>query len=386
MCRIPTYSPAGVYQSAVVIILAALSIPPVHADSPFAVRVVEYAPAPGQFVNVPEFNDPSRALGAPVGGGTAAADNSSVVSLGGFGGYIVLAFDRTVTDHPLNPMGLDAIVFSNSFWAGGNPQRRWAECATIEIALDRNGNGLPDEDQWYLIPGSHIVDPFVQFTQQTWDDNIADATFPPALSSWLPPGRTGAWTTSAYMLQSKVFGQAIVQNPDYPLMSEGIFGYAGYSPTLRLGDMSGNNLVVDHEITPEAFYIVPDNPFEVGITPGSGGGDAFDMAWAIDPATGEPANLHGFDFIRLTNGVNFVQLPFGEWSPEIDAVAIVRPDFMGDADGNGLIDLRDIQVLQTCLADAPTDGATCSAFVSGDGVAPDFWDALFVIERMTGPN
>ncbi|MFQ5492135.1 MAG: hypothetical protein ACE5GE_15570, partial [Phycisphaerae bacterium] len=81
----------------------------VSAQDPFAVAVVEFAPAPGQFVQNAQFDDPTRALGPPVGGGEAAADNTSVVSLGGFGGYIVLGFDHTVTDDAANPWGVDAI-------------------------------------------------------------------------------------------------------------------------------------------------------------------------------------------------------------------------------------------------------------------------------------
>ena len=59
-------------------------------ESPFAWSVVDYAPAPGQYVNDPSFNDPTRALGAPHGGGTFVADNSSVASLGGFAAMKVL--------------------------------------------------------------------------------------------------------------------------------------------------------------------------------------------------------------------------------------------------------------------------------------------------------
>src|SRR5690606_28851422 len=57
------------------------------------------------------------------------------------------------TNDPLNPMGLDCIVYGNSFWTGGDPHRKWIEPALIEISQDVNGNGLAD-DPWYVIPGS----------------------------------------------------------------------------------------------------------------------------------------------------------------------------------------------------------------------------------------
>lgn len=294
------------------------------AADPFATTVIEYAPAPGQFVNVSEFDDPAEALGPPAGGGTANADNSSQVSLGGFGGSITLGFDHTVMDDAANPRGLDAIVFGNAFWSGGNHNRHWAECAYIEISRDVNGNALAD-DPWYLITGSHIFDPANQIETQTWDDDTADATNPPVNPLWIPPGESGVWQTTAFHLPSDVFGGPVVLNPNgLSATAEGIVGYADYSPTLLLGDLDADNVVDDLVVGPATFYTVPDDPFTAGVSPGSGGGDAFDIAWAVDAETFAPAALDGFDFIRLTNGVNALDPFLGEMSPEIDAVADVE--------------------------------------------------------------
>jgi len=308
----------------VCLMLWALPAIPSAAQSAFATAVVSHDPAPGQFVNDPLFCDPTRALGRPYGGGFTDSGNSSLVSLGGFGGSIVLAFDHTVRDDPANPFGLDAIVYGNSLYVGGTPNRRWAECGIIEISRDVNSNGLAD-DPWYLIPGSHISDPINQYEVQTWDDDVSDPTFPPHDASWIPPGRSGTWSTAGYRLPPQVFETIVVTNPNGPTATEeGIFGYADYTPTLKLGDMNGDNVIDDPTALPEVFYTRPDNPFVVGLTPGCGGGDAFDIAWAIDPATGEPAGLDGFDFIRITVGVNRVILdtspPLNELSTEIDAV------------------------------------------------------------------
>ncbi len=274
----------------------------------------------------PAFNDPTRALGPPTGGGTLDGNNTKAVTLGGFGGSITLAFDHTVRDDPHNPRGLDFIVFGNAFWPGNDPNQRWAEPATIEISLDVNRNGLAD-DPWYLIPGTHLPDPPAAWQLQTWDDNTSDNTFPPAFESWIPPGETGVWQTFAFRLPADPFESSIVlENPNGPFATdEGIFGYADCSPTLILGDLDADNTIDDATITPEQFYTTPDDPFTVGIDPGSGGGDAFDIAWAVDPATGQPANLRGFDFIRITNATNIILGPFGERSAEVCAVADVAP-------------------------------------------------------------
>lgn len=300
----------------------------------FAARVLDYSPAPGQFVRHPALSDPARALGPPIGGGTLDGDDTKVVTLGGFGGSITLGFDRRVMNDPKNPMGLDFIVFGNAFWVGGDPNRRWAEAATVEISLDANGNGIPD-DPWFVMPGSHLaLPPAAHLDWQTWDDDVADPTWPPHHSSWLPFGASGTWTTWAYRPPPAVFEGAspVLDNPNGPWATEeGAWGYADLSPTLVLGDLTGNNVIDDPTITPERFYTIPDDPFEVGVTPGSGGGDAFDIAWAVDPATGLPAMLPGFDFIRITTACNVVRPPFGESSAEIGGVAIVRPAANGGA-------------------------------------------------------
>ncbi len=361
---------------------------PTRADEPFASAMIDYSPAPGQFVNDDNFNDPSVALGPPAAGGFDVPGVSSLVTLGGFGGSITLAFTATVEDHPLNPFGMDAVVFGNAFFLGSNPDVHWAECATIEISLDANGNGLPDgppEEPWQLIPGSHIGDPAGQFTVVTWDDDIADDTYPPEDASWIPPGYSGTWTTQAHALPVDLFGPPAVTNPSEDSEVEGIFGYAEYSPTLKLGDLDGDNVVDDPDVAPEDFYTVADDPLTVGITPGSGGGDAFDIAWAIDPTTGTPARLTGFDFIRLTSAVNAVSELFGEKSPEIDAVADVSPDPFGDFDEDGDIDLLDAAGLQTCFSPEGALNPGCGSFDrNGDDVV-DLTDAAICLGRMTGP-
>lgn len=343
--------------------------------SPFATEVIEYAPAPGQLVNNALFNDATRALGPPLGGGTLAANNDSLVSLGGFGGSITLGFDHRVMDHAANPLGMDFIVFGNAFWVGGNPQRRWAEAGHVEISRDDNGNGLAD-DAWYLIPGSHIDDPAAQFEEQTWDDD-PNTPAPPANIGWWPAGASSPMTTSAYRLPA-LFEAIVVDNPEAPdpfdpssTTIEGVFGYADVCPTLILGDFNADNDTDDPEddplIAPERFYTVPDDPVVVGVVVGGGGGDAFDIAWAIDAATGAAADLDGFDFIRITVAVNSVDPLLGEKSAEIDAVADVIPAMSADLDGDGDVDLADFAAFARCFGGAGSPPpASCPLDVDAD--------------------
>ena len=314
------------------------------AQSPFATRVVEYAPAPGQFVQSSQYNDPSRALGPPgMAGGLSAGDNAKVVTLGGFGGTITLGFDHSIWANPHNPMGLDFIVFGNAFFVGGDVNRRWAESGVVEVSRDDNHNGLAD-DAWYLIPGSHLATtpptpppPPPLRTTVMWDSAMLNP-------AWVPPGRSGAWTTSGYLLPASPFGSnPLLQNTGGGA-SEQVWGYADLAPTLLLGDTTASNVVDDPDADPARFYTVPDDPMTVGITPGSGGGSAFAIGWAVDEPTGLPVSppLDRIDFVRITTGVHGTTSLLGEVSTEVSAVADVRARYTADWDRNGLLEVADI--------------------------------------------
>lgn len=321
-----------------------------------------YLPAPGYWLGDEMFNKPEKALGAPLGGGTGTPNNNSVVSLGGFGGQIVLAFDHDVEDNPANHLGLDAIVFSNAFYYGGllYINYHWSEPATIEIMPEMNDNNTPGDDPceiWFVIPGSNLPDGSSWRTRH-WDSND---DFYPQFYGW-----PDDYNTAAFELfpNYKVFDPLLLLvNPNIEDSDpcndnlEGFWGYAEYSPTLILGDRNVDDFNDSFGDCPdmpaELFYTIPDNPFVVGIDAGSGGGDAFDIAWAVDPCTWQPANLQSFRYIRLTTAVDRYGF-YSELSPEIDAVADVRP--YGDINGDNIVDYIDLDLLsQAWLSEWPQE-------------------------------
>ena len=92
----------------------------------------------------------------------------------------------------------------------------------------------------------------------------------------------------------------------------------------------------------------------------------------------------GFDFIRITNGVDALQGLFGEMSPEIDAVADVAPDPFGDWGGDGDIDLIDTAGLQRCFQKLVLINPECAVFDRDDDDFVGADDAAAFLERMTG--
>lgn len=321
----------------------------------FASEVVGYSPAPGQFVNNPALNDPTAALGAPTGGLPGEPVTTDVVTLGGFGGSITLKIAQTVWDEPCNPFGVDAIVFGNALYVSNDPRRRFAEAAHVEISYDANGNGLAD-DAWYVIRGSSLAPvPLDSFRTQAWDNDPGTPT-PPSNALWYPNSVLGpSFDTNAYELPPAFASNVIVLPPQ--ATEEAIWGYADFTPTLGLP--SGAD--------PTVFYSSPDDPLTIGITPGSAGGDGIDIAWAVDPTTGAPANLPGFDFIRITTAVDTVIGPLGEVSAEIAGVARVRPTVLltGDANGDGTVDFAD---LNAALSSFGQSGVGIVGDVDCDGV------------------
>ncbi|OJR83509.1 PKD domain-containing protein, partial [Escherichia coli] len=114
-------------------------------------KVLDFLPAPGQFVNdLPKYEKGDtqeimnqKALKAISG------DKLSMVSLGGFGGYIVMGFDHTI---PNKDGRRDFVVLGNAFKNSSEP-------GIIMVAFDKNKNGKPDEDEWYEIAGSEYKNP-----------------------------------------------------------------------------------------------------------------------------------------------------------------------------------------------------------------------------------
>lgn len=119
--------------------------PPGGKATPYVTQVFDYRPAVGQFVNeLPEYEEGDtqetmnrKALEA------IGNNNQGMVSLGGFGGYIVVGFDHTIE----NKAGLcDFRVQGNAFYANGQSEYGSSEPGVIEVSFDANGNGLPDDD------------------------------------------------------------------------------------------------------------------------------------------------------------------------------------------------------------------------------------------------
>lgn len=105
--------------------------------------ILEYTPAPGQFINgtMAGFDHVASEADALRYAADRLASNNWV-SLGGWGGRIVAAFAEPVP----NTGGYDLYVKGNQFDTSSEPGIVW-------VSQDANGDGAPN-DTWYELRGS----------------------------------------------------------------------------------------------------------------------------------------------------------------------------------------------------------------------------------------
>ncbi len=208
------------HPSLIFLALASAFAAPALAADPWADRVVEYVPGtgvPSLFGSSPPiyFDQPTAALGEPTRqsvafGGyvvspfSAPTDPSEVVSLGD-GGRVTVAFDEPVTDDPLNPYGIDLIVFGNAFFLTSDFN---FDAGTTISGVDREGGLIEISDdgvQWRPVTGLDADGPFptngyadtTDFFPSTPGGVLSDFTLPvdPTLD---PTGLGAAEIVAAY--------------------------------------------------------------------------------------------------------------------------------------------------------------------------------------------
>lgn len=264
---------------------------------PAADRVLEFLPAPGQFVN-------EKDMAGYTGQKTFEearlyAENrlkkGEFVSLGNFGGYVILAFDHSVE----NKGGYDFSIPGNQFEGSNEPGVVW-------VMQDVNGNGKPD-DEWYELRGSETGN---EWTTQEY-----------AVTYYRPGGpRQGVkWTDNLNRSgQVAYLEQFHPQDYYYPLWLEEE-SHTYYGTGLRQnttqdpgGDWSNNSF--------EWGYV--DNAGSDNLdSSGKTGKTYFKIANAMTP-DGQPAGLRYIDFIKVQSAINGSAGGLGELSTEVAGMAV----------------------------------------------------------------
>ncbi|MDR1645462.1 MAG: Ig-like domain-containing protein [Tannerellaceae bacterium] len=286
-----------------------------HAQSPYIYRVYDYMPAPGQFVNeMPAYRpgDTQEVMNRKVEAEIAGANhNVGMITLGGYGGYLVFGFDHFVENVPGK---YDFRILGNAFYANANPSDEASpeggscEPGIVMVARDANGNGLPD-DPWYELAGSeyyrsHTVKGY-HITYYRPDEDKPRTPHPS--NPYLNDIEYVRWTTNGhgngYLYRNVYHNQAY-----YPLWAAGeTLEFAGTKLADNYVDESGRGV---YYVQYAYHWGYADNQ------PNADNRSAFNIEWAVD-AAGNRVSLPGIDFVKVYTGVNQYCGWLGETSTEV---------------------------------------------------------------------
>ena len=339
--------------------------------------LVAYLPAAGQFMN-------EGANGSGWGGPFTATNSNKLkglvegyvttgVSLGAFGGYVVLDFGVPAKDEagnvtggiyndPDNAYGVDFILY-------GNAMGTWAEPGCVQVSLDG--------ENWYDLAGSlHYRPEGTDKGSAIWDYTVT-YTNPVAADDDLDSGKTGTaekavtWsascktrpTSTAAPENGSVTYNAWHKHSYFPLYNNYFVALNGLSTSLnglapQIGDLDltsfgsytaksgttastlelkGVKLVVPkttsggNSTAPDDFlfgYVdchpngVRSNtqllsPYTTGRTSNTtSNGDPMDLSWAVNK-DGSPKQLDAVRYVRVYTGVQQMNGIMGESSTEV---------------------------------------------------------------------
>ena len=262
--------------------------------------VFEYTPAPGQFINETKtggFTGNETTHEAAAAYAEQRMKSGAFVSLGGFGGYMVVGFDHSID----NTGSYDFGITGNSFKGSSEPGVVW-------VMQDENGNGKPD-DSWYELKGSETG-------KETTIQNYSVTYYRPSA-----PQQPVKWTdsegNSGEVDYLKAFHQ---QDYYYPLwIKEDSYTLTGTCLEGRNYDQSGNGT---YWVNAEYDWGYTDNFSEIDRLSNDDNANAgananyFKISNAID-TNGNPVNLDYIDFIKVQTGCNTKSGWLGENSTEV---------------------------------------------------------------------
>lgn len=249
-------------------------------------RIVEYRPAPGQFINTSLGN--AAAAAGLVG-------KRGLASLGGWGGSITFGFDHTV----VNGEGTDFVIHGNAFDGSSEP-------GIVMVAYDANGNGEADPEEWYELRGSEhatsVAGYRLSYTRPSRTD-VAENV------QWSDNAGSSGVITPVEFHKQCYYPLFLADNPA-ELTFEGRLLPAtasvdanGIWSTPALGSGYADNASADYD------QVVGGDPQTVG-------SNKFDISSAVD-AAGRAVALKGIDFVRVYTATNQQMGWLGECSTEV---------------------------------------------------------------------
>lgn len=263
-------------------------------------KVFDYTPAPGQFINELKtggFDGTQTTMDAAIAYAEKRLAQENWVSLGGFGGYIVVGFDHSID----NSGDYDLAILGNSFSGSSEPGIVW-------VMQDENGNGEPD-DTWYELAGSETG-------KAETVQNYAVTYYRPS-GAGMPVQWSDNLGNHGEVDYLKQFHR---QDYYYPLWIEAdSYTLTGTCLAPRNYDASGNGsywVNVEYDWGYSDNFSPVDRLTDNDNAEGGVNANHFKISNAIDCEC-EPIHLEYIDFVKVQVGVNAKSGWLGELSTEV---------------------------------------------------------------------
>lgn len=262
----------------------------------FANKVWKYRPAPGQFINTTtSAYKEGFTYEQVLAEATRRIQQKSIISLGGFGGYIVLGFPQPIE----NIEGeYDFKVKGNAYYnskTGTGKLGGSAEPGIVFVSQDKNNNKEPD-DEWYELAGS-------EYGKDTETRGYEITYYRPETAN-----KNIFWTDN--------------QGNEGYILRNSFHSQDSYYPTW----------IEDNEITFHGTRLKDNAVLENGLWvgycysfgyadnhPNTKEGSNFNIDWAVD-SDGKAVKLEYIDFVKIMTAVNQDAGQMGEISTEVMTV------------------------------------------------------------------
>lgn len=282
-------------------------VPPVVVPIRYPDTLLAYMPAPNQFANeIPCLYTTAEGI----------IGKKGLVSLGGWGGYIIVGFDKAIVNKTDTGLDTDSI-YGVDFTVIGNAYSGSSEPGIVYVMQDVNGNGKAD-DVWYELKGDlydndstihnySLTYYNINDTLVTWKDNQGNS------DTLLQNGyHTQSFypNNDAYPQDSIIFKGSLLPSN---MKKSGENTWAMHSCGFGYAD----NFAIKHGVD----LNMPDNPATPEVE--GCGGDPFMIEWAVDE-DGKSVQLDSIHFVKIQSAVFDSNLQTGDVSCEVAAIVVTK--------------------------------------------------------------
>ena len=263
----------------------------VKAENNSAV-IIEYLPAPGQFVNLlPAVGTDSAA--APIAA-QQNIDRNNMITLGGFGGFVKAKFNNRV-------MRVDdkaeILILGNAHTNGSEPGVVW-------VSYDANENGIAD-DEWYELAGSEDNRSVKNYTITYYKPSAADDNSTKAIDNyirWKDNNNATGWIPKNTFHNQSYYPAWVTADS---------ISFTGTLLPDNAVDVNGDGSY--YSLVPYEWGYVDNYPYSEQDK------NIFDIDNAIDSA-GNKVTLPGVDFIMIQSAIHAIHGNIGESSTEVSKI------------------------------------------------------------------